>query len=176
MAHPSPRIFGQNRRTRPRPFARCQSRCVPDDFWRKQGIVSHALVMVLLLFASGSASARPILSIRWTGSSSTFTPIQPTARLPSILTKAVGSLERRLQLDDPMPYLCRDQPGKDGDRVFEATASFIIDHTTDQPISLRINNERAAFEGRLALGSVTLTPQPNRRPEIPHELQIALGQ
>jgi len=75
-----------------------------------------------------------------------------------------------------MPYLCRDQPGKDGDRVFEATASFIIDHTIDQPISLRINNERAALEGRLALGSVTLTPQPNRRPEIPHELQIALGQ
>jgi hypothetical protein len=63
-----------------------------------------------------------------------------------------------------------------GDRVFEATVSFVIDDTTDQPISLRISNERAAFEGRLVLGSVTLTPQATRRPEIPRELQTALGQ
>jgi ParB-like chromosome segregation protein Spo0J len=63
-----------------------------------------------------------------------------------------------------------------GDRVFEATVSFIVDEATDQPISLRINNERAAFEGRLVLGSVTLTPQENRHPEIPHELQTALDQ
>jgi hypothetical protein len=63
-----------------------------------------------------------------------------------------------------------------GGRVFEATVSFIVDTTTDQPISLRISNERAAFEGRLVLGSVTLTRQANRRLEIPHELQSALEQ
>jgi hypothetical protein len=63
-----------------------------------------------------------------------------------------------------------------GGRVFEATVSFIVDTTTDQPISLRISNERAAFEGRLVLGSVTLSRQANRRLEIPHELQTALEQ
>jgi hypothetical protein len=52
----------------------------------------------------------------------------------------------------------------------------MIDETTEQPISLRISNERAAFEGRLVLGSVTLTLQAHRRPEIPHELRTALGQ
>jgi hypothetical protein len=60
--------------------------------------------------------------------------------------------------------------------VFEAAVSFIVDEATEQPISLRINNERAAFEGRLVLGSVTLTPQENRHPEILHELQTALDQ
>jgi hypothetical protein len=62
-----------------------------------------------------------------------------------------------------------------GERVVEATTLFTIDETTDQPISLRISNERAAFEGRLVLGSVTLTPHANRRPEIPDELRSALG-
>jgi hypothetical protein len=63
-----------------------------------------------------------------------------------------------------------------GGRVFEATVSFIVDPTTEQPISLRISNERAAFEGRLVLGSVTLSRQANRRLEIPHDLQTALEQ
>ena len=72
--------------------------------------------------------------------------------------------------------LCRTTIQPHGDRVFEATVSFMIDETTDQPISLRISNERAAFEGRLVLGSVTLTLQAHRRPEIPHELRTALGQ
>jgi hypothetical protein len=72
--------------------------------------------------------------------------------------------------------LCRTTIQPHGDRVFEATVSFMIDETTEQPISLRISNERAAFEGRLVLGSVTLTLQAHRRPEIPHELRTALGQ
>jgi hypothetical protein len=71
--------------------------------------------------------------------------------------------------------LCRAAIQPDGDRVFETTLSFTIEDSTDQPISLRISNERAAFDGRLALGSVTLTRQTNRRPEIPEELQTALG-
>jgi hypothetical protein len=72
--------------------------------------------------------------------------------------------------------LCRTTIQPHGDRVFEATVSFMVDEAADQPISLRISNERAAFEGRLVLGSVTLIPQANRRPEIPYELQTALGQ
>lgn len=71
--------------------------------------------------------------------------------------------------------LCRTTIQPEGDRVFETTVSFTIEEATDQPISLRISNERAAFDGRLALGSVTLTRQTNRRPEIPQELQTALG-
>jgi hypothetical protein len=71
--------------------------------------------------------------------------------------------------------LCRTTIQPDGDRVFATTVSFAIDEATDQPISLRISNERAAFDGRLALGSVTLMRQANKRPEIPQALQTALG-
>jgi len=176
MAHPSPRIFGQNRRARPRPFARCQSRCVPDDFWRKQGIVSRrvgygaAVIRVRLGFRSPHSVDPMDWHIQHICADSANRPIA----VDPYDGCGVGSSERRLQLDDPMPYLCRDQPAKDGDRVFEATVSFMIDETTDQPISLRISNERAAFEGRLVLGSVTLTPHTSTPPEIPHELQTAL--
>ena len=72
--------------------------------------------------------------------------------------------------------LCRTTIQPHGDRVFEATVIFTIEAATDQPISLRISNERAAFEGRLVLGSVTLTLQSKGRPEIPQELEIALDQ
>jgi hypothetical protein len=71
--------------------------------------------------------------------------------------------------------LCRTTIQPHGDPVVEATLSFTIEDSTEQPISLRISNERAAFEGRLALGSVTLTHQTKRRPKIPEELQTALG-
>jgi hypothetical protein len=72
--------------------------------------------------------------------------------------------------------LCRTTIQPQGDLVFEATVFFTVEAATDQPISLRISNERAAFEGRLALGSVTLTQQSKGRPQIPQELQTALGQ
>lgn len=71
--------------------------------------------------------------------------------------------------------LCRTTIQPHGDRVFEATIFFAIEASTDQPISLRISNERAAFEGRLVLGSVTLTLQSKGRPQIPEELEAALG-
>ena len=70
--------------------------------------------------------------------------------------------------------LCRTTIQPQGDRVFQATVIFTIEASTDQPISLRISNERAAFEGRLVLGSVTLSLQSKGRPEIPQELEIAL--
>jgi hypothetical protein len=70
--------------------------------------------------------------------------------------------------------LCRTTIQPHGDRVFEAIVIFTIEASTDQPISLRISNERAAFEGRLVLGSVTLTLQSKGNPEIPQELETAL--
>ena len=70
--------------------------------------------------------------------------------------------------------LCRTTIQPQGDRVFEATVFFTVEAATDQPISLRISNERAAFEGRLVLGSVTLTQQSKGRPALPEELQTAL--
>lgn len=71
--------------------------------------------------------------------------------------------------------LCRTTIQPRGDHVFQAIVIFTIEASTDQPISLRISNERAAFEGRLVLGSVTLTLQSKSSPEIPQELQTALG-
>lgn len=70
--------------------------------------------------------------------------------------------------------LCRTTIQPHGDRVFQATVIFTIEASTDQPISLRISNERAAFEGRLVLGSVTLTLQSKAYPELPLELETAL--
>lgn len=71
--------------------------------------------------------------------------------------------------------LCRTTIKPDGDSVVEATVAFTVERSTDQPISLRISNERAAFEGRLVLGSVTLALLSKGHPEIPQELRTALG-
>lgn len=49
----------------------------------------------------------------------------------------------------------RIEPGNE--RVFEATLQFSIHSSVEQPVEVRISNERAAFDGRLALGGVTLT-------------------
>ena len=70
--------------------------------------------------------------------------------------------------------LCRTTIQPQGDRVFEAAVFFTVEPATDQPISLRISNERAAFEGQFVLGSVTLTQQSKGRPELPEELRSAL--
>jgi hypothetical protein len=49
------------------------------------------------------------------------------------------------------------QPGSE--RYLEATLQFSVDEDVDGLIEVRIRNERAAFEGQLALSHVTLTPQ-----------------
>jgi hypothetical protein len=41
----------------------------------------------------------------------------------------------------------------------EANLNFTIENTIDQRIEIRVLSERPAFDGRLALGLVTLTPQ-----------------
>lgn len=46
------------------------------------------------------------------------------------------------------------------EEIMEANLHFLIDNSVDQPLQIRIFNERAAFDGRLALGYVTMVPQP----------------
>jgi hypothetical protein len=49
------------------------------------------------------------------------------------------------------------RPGAEG--VFEAKLAFSVPEASDYPIEFRLSNERAAFDGRLALGQVTLARQ-----------------
>jgi hypothetical protein len=60
------------------------------------------------------------------------------------------------------------------EQVMETSLSFVIDQAIDQPVQIRIVNERAAFDGRLALGYVTIGPQPEMRPEARDRLAAAL--
>jgi hypothetical protein len=61
-----------------------------------------------------------------------------------------------------------------GEQIIETNLSFVIDDATDQPVQIRVVNERAAFDGRIALGHVTLTPQAEMRPETRDRLAAAL--
>ena len=45
------------------------------------------------------------------------------------------------------------------EEIIEANLHFVIDNSVDQPVQIRILTERAAFDGRLALGYVTMVPQ-----------------
>ncbi len=59
--------------------------------------------------------------------------------------------------------------------VFDASAVFAISGETEQPISLRITNERAAIDGQLALAQVAMTPLHVEKGEIPAPITTALG-
>lgn len=52
-----------------------------------------------------------------------------------------------------------------GAQVTEVRIDFVVDNTLDQRIEVRVLSERAAFDGRLALGQVTLRPQAAVRSE-----------
>ena len=62
-----------------------------------------------------------------------------------------------------------------GEGLCEATVEFSIAPSTDQPIALRVANQRHAFGGRLALAHVAVSPRVKPRPDIPAELTTALG-
>jgi hypothetical protein len=47
-----------------------------------------------------------------------------------------------------------------GEQVVQSRLYFTLDNAVDQAVQIRISNERAAFDGRLALGYVAMTPQP----------------
>jgi hypothetical protein len=47
------------------------------------------------------------------------------------------------------------------ERIFEVNLHFSIDAAVDHPVQIRIHNERPAFDCRLAVGYVTMTPRAN---------------
>lgn len=62
-----------------------------------------------------------------------------------------------------------------GEGVCELTVEFTVAESTDQPISLRIVNLCWAFNGRLALAHVALSPRLKAPADLPAELKTALG-
>lgn len=62
------------------------------------------------------------------------------------------------------------------ERTIEVDLHFAIDEPLDQPIVIRVSNERAAFDGRLALGYVTLTPHASLRRETRDYFTAALSE
>jgi hypothetical protein len=67
----------------------------------------------------------------------------------------------------------RIEPGDE--RIFEANLHFSLDSAVDQPVQIRIHNQRPAFDGRLALGYVTMTPQASIRGDARAYLAAALS-
>jgi hypothetical protein len=63
------------------------------------------------------------------------------------------------------------QPGQE--RVIETNLNFSL--AAPEMVEIRILNERAAFDGRLALGHVVLTPAGTIRPETRSYLEATLG-
>ena len=59
-----------------------------------------------------------------------------------------------------------------GEQVIESRLHFVIGELIDQPIQIRVFNERAAFDGRLALGYVAIT----RQPALPEETRQRLAE
>jgi hypothetical protein len=60
------------------------------------------------------------------------------------------------------------------EQIIEANLHFVIDNSVDQPVQIRIVNKRAAFDGRLALGYVTMAPQAAIRPATRDSLAAVL--
>lgn len=62
------------------------------------------------------------------------------------------------------------------DRFVEANLSFSIDDSVDQMLEVRVKTERAAFDGRLALGHVAITPHVHMRSETQDYLERVLNE
>jgi hypothetical protein len=58
-----------------------------------------------------------------------------------------------------------------GEQVVEVRLNVTIGNSVDQPVEIRIFNERAAFDGRLVLGYVSMTPQAS----LPEETRARLA-
>jgi hypothetical protein len=57
-----------------------------------------------------------------------------------------------------------------GEEVVETRLNFTIGNENDQPVQIRVLNERAAFDGRLAMGHVAIVPQASISDEIRQRL------
>lgn len=68
----------------------------------------------------------------------------------------------------------RIEPGDE--RVLETSLHFSLDAAVDQPVQIRIRTERPAFDGRLALGYVTITRQASVRGETQAYLATVLSE
>jgi len=67
----------------------------------------------------------------------------------------------------------RIEPGSEP--VVEVNLHFSLDRSVDQPTQIRIHTERAAFDGRLALGCVTMTLHANVRGDTRDYLTTVLA-
>lgn len=70
--------------------------------------------------------------------------------------------------------LCCTRVEPSVEQIIEADLQFVIDNSIDQPLQIRIANERAAFDGRLALGLVTVAPKSAINSEIRDRLAAVL--
>ncbi len=73
------------------------------------------------------------------------------------------------------PHLSRVNLRPESDGVFEANLTISIESSMDHPVEVRLFNEQAGFDGKLALGQVTLRRQLTSRPEKRSEFASALG-
>jgi hypothetical protein len=62
-----------------------------------------------------------------------------------------------------------------GRREMEVDLNFTIDEPLDEPIVLRLSSERAAFDGRVALGHVVVSTGGRMRPETHNYFTAAFG-
>ncbi|HEX5454729.1 MAG TPA: hypothetical protein VFX06_13140, partial [Stellaceae bacterium] len=63
-----------------------------------------------------------------------------------------------------------------GAQAIEASLHFAIEKTLDRQVEVRILSDRAAFDGRLAIGNVVLTPHPEIQDETQEYLTQVLTQ
>ncbi|MBV8591711.1 MAG: hypothetical protein JO212_16930 [Acetobacteraceae bacterium] len=72
-------------------------------------------------------------------------------------------------------HLSRVNLQPEGEGVFEVNLTISIEPSMDHPVEIRLFSERAGFDGKLALGQVTLRRQLTSRPEKRGEFAAALG-
>src|SRR5205085_5563381 len=72
------------------------------------------------------------------------------------------------------PQLAHTRVQSIGEQVIETDLQFRIDDSANQPVEIRIVNERAAFDGRLVLGRVRLVPRAAVENDIEQRLIEAL--
>ncbi|MGH7047415.1 MAG: hypothetical protein ACREE2_13625 [Stellaceae bacterium] len=72
--------------------------------------------------------------------------------------------------------LCTTRVEPPGEQITEVNLNFTIDNSVDQPVEVRIANERPAFDGRLAVGQVTVAPRAAISSENRDRLAAALRQ
>jgi hypothetical protein len=72
-------------------------------------------------------------------------------------------------------HLSRVNLQPEGEGVFEVNLAISIEASMDHPAEVRLFSERAGFDGKLALGQVTLRRQLTSRPEKRSEFASTLG-